>query len=155
MTTETCFMAGEVKLTYQAKHKISELPKIISSKDIFEFLKKIYEQGNEAMYRETFYVLCLNCRNRIIAWYRLSTGGLVGTVADSRMIFQAALLANATSVILSHNHPSCEVQPSQQDVDLTKKIKEGGKILEIKVIDHIIISGELDKYYSFADEGQI
>ena len=87
------------------------------------------------------------------SWKRISVGGLSGTVADPRLIFQTALLCHATSIILVHNHPSGNEQPSVSDVQLTKNICEGGKVLEIAVLDHVIIT--VDNFYSFANEGLI
>ena len=83
----------------------------------------------------------------------ISSGGLTGTVADVRMIFNHAIKSQATSIVLSHNHPSGNLSPSQSDIDLTKKMVRAGETLDIKVLDHLII-GE-NRYYSFADEGMI
>ena len=83
----------------------------------------------------------------------MSTGGITGTVADPRVILKKALEENATSIILSHNHPSGNINPSREDISLTKKIKEAASYLDITVLDHIIIGN--DKYYSFADSGEL
>ena len=84
---------------------------------------------------------------------RISAGGITGTVADSRIIFNYAIRHNAVSIILCHNHPSGSLSPSNEDIDMTKKIVEAGKMLDIKVLDHIIVAEK--GYYSFADEGLI
>lgn len=102
---------------------------------------------------EVFAVIFLNQANKINHFEILSKGGITGTVADPRVILKKALEVGATSVILCHNHPSGNLQPSQSDKDLTAKIKEAAKYLDIKVIDHIIVSE--DGYYSFADEGSL
>jgi DNA repair protein RadC len=81
----------------------------------------------------------------------ISTGGFAGTVADPKVIFSIALKACASSIILSHNHPSGNLKPSQADLNLTRKIKSGGELLDIAVLDHIILTS--DSYFSFADEG--
>ena len=83
--------------------------------------------------------------------FEVSSGGFTGTVADPKLIFASAIKANACGIILSPNHPSGSLQPSQSDIDLTKKMRDGGKLLEVQVLDHIILSKE--GYYSFADEG--
>ena len=83
----------------------------------------------------------------------MSTGGVSGTVADPKLIFAAAIKANACGIILAHNHPSGNLHPSQADIDLTKKMKEGGKLLEIQLLDHVIVTTE--GYSSLADEGFI
>jgi len=89
----------------------------------------------------------------VIRKANISEGGLAGTVADPKKIFQLALEQHASSIILAHNHPSNNLQPSQNDVQLTKKIVAGGKSLDISILDHLIIGN--DKYYSFADEGEM
>ncbi len=102
---------------------------------------------------EEFWIIFLNRANGIIGKQQISKGGMSGTVADPRMIFKAALDQKAVSIILCHNHPSGNNQPSAADVQLTKNISEGGKILEITVLDHIIVTQH--GFYSFADEGLI
>lgn len=102
---------------------------------------------------EEFWVLFLNRANRVISKQQISTGGMSGTVADPRMIFKAALDEKAVGIILCHNHPSGNVQPSTADIQLTKNITEAGKVLEIGVLDHLIITQ--NGFYSFADEGII
>jgi len=89
--------------------------------------------------QEQFKILLLNRGNKVVGIYELSTGGITGTVADPRLIFTAALKANAVALILAHNHPSSSLNPSNADISLTQKIKEGGKLLDINVIDHLII----------------
>lgn len=101
---------------------------------------------------EEFHVLFMNRANKIIQTERISIGGITGTVADSRVIFNFAIRYNAVSIILCHNHPSGNLKPSDQDIDMTKTV-EAGKMLDIKVLDHIIVSEK--GYYSFADEGLI
>ncbi len=102
---------------------------------------------------EQFWILLLNRANKIIEKHCVSEGGLTGTVADPRKIFKRALEKNACAMVLCHNHPSGNIQPSDADTKLTKKLKEAGKLLDIDVLDHIIIGNE--KFFSFADEGLI
>jgi DNA repair protein RadC len=83
----------------------------------------------------------------------ISQGGLSGTVADPKVIFAAALKSCASGIVLAHNHPSGELDPSREDIALTNKIKAGAELLDLKVLDHLIISK--DSYYSFADEGMM
>jgi DNA repair protein RadC len=94
--------------------------------------------------------MLLNRANKVLGVLEISSGGISGTVADPKLIFAAALKAGASGLILSHNHPSSNLKPSQADISLTKKVKEGGTLLEIFVLDHIIVTSE--GYYSFADE---
>ncbi|MEX2595798.1 MAG: DNA repair protein RadC [Salibacteraceae bacterium] len=100
---------------------------------------------------EFFYVILLNRANIVLETVRISQGGVTGTVADSKTIFKAALDRLACGVILSHNHPSGNLQPSTSDINLTQTMVKAGKILDINVLDHIIVAGK--SYYSFADNG--
>lgn len=143
-------IASEIELTYKSKVKASERPLIKDSKDAYEIFLKIWDEGKMDL-QEEFKVLFLNRANRVLAVYQVSTGGITGTVADPRLIFTAALKCNCVSLVLAHNHPSGNLKPSRHDEDLTQKIKNAGLLLDIKVIDHIIISSE--GYLSFADEG--
>jgi DNA repair protein RadC len=118
-----------------------------SSKDIAQYLKAILKDFTY----EVFAVLFLNRANKINHFEIISRGGITGTVADPRIILKKALEQDATSIVLSHNHPSGSLKPSRADEDLTQKIREAAKYFDIKVIDHIIVSEE--GYYSFADEG--
>lgn len=126
-----------------------ERPKVTSSQQAFDFLK----QDLMDLPHEEFWVLLMNRANRLIKKKRISEGGVSGTVADPKIIFKLALDELASGVIVAHNHPSRNLQPSQTDIDLTKKLKEAGRVLEIQLLDHLIIAGH--QYYSFADEGLI
>ena len=122
---------------------------ITSSKDVFEIFHPFLSDLNY----EEFWILLLNKANKIIGKFSISEGGLTGTVADPAKIFRKAIENNAVGMILCHNHPSGNIKPSDSDIKLTQKMKEGGKLLDIAVLDHIIIGEE--KYFSFADEGLI
>ena len=139
---------AEIEISYKPKYKASELPKVVTSADAYGCLKDVFPSLD---YREYFYILCLNRNNKILGYCQISSGGLSGTVADVRIIMQTALKSNACSIILSHNHPSGNLIPSEADKDLTKKIREAGKFLDIPALDHLIITSE--SYFSFADEG--
>jgi len=129
--------------------QVKERDKITSSRDAFEILQPRLRD----LKHEEFWIVLLNRANKVTAIERISEGGLTGTVADPRRIFNNALKAEATSIILSHNHPSGNIQPSSMDIELTKKLKKAGEVLDISVYDHLII-GE-NNYYSFADEGML
>ncbi|MEJ6979768.1 JAB domain-containing protein [Pedobacter sp. P351] len=144
------FQVSEINVSYRPKFKASERPTISSSKDCFNILAASWDI-NKLELLEQFKVLLLNRANRVLGIYEVSSGGMAGTVADSKLIFGTALKACAASVILAHNHPSGNLKPSQADISLTRKIKAGGDLLDISVLDHIIISSE--SYLSFADEG--
>lgn len=126
-----------------------EKPKISSSRDAFDLLKSDLMD----LPKEEFWVLCLNRANRLMKKKRVSEGGVSGTVADPKIIFKLALDELASGIIVAHNHPSGNLQPSQNDIDLTKKLKEAGKFLEISLLDHVIVANQ--KYLSFADEGML
>lgn len=99
---------------------------------------------------EEFWILLLNRANRVISREQISLGGVAGTVVDAKIIFRKAIEGMASSLILVHNHPSGNLQPSQQDIELTKKLKKAGETLDIAVLDHLIIAS--NNYFSFADE---
>lgn len=120
---------------------------MLHSRDIAEFLRAKLQY----MKREVFVVVFLNRANKIMHYEVISEGGITGTVADPRVIIKKALEHDAVNIILCHNHPSGSTKPSRQDEELTQKIKEAARFLDIRVIDHIIVSEE--GYYSFADEG--
>lgn len=124
-----------------------ELKKITSSKMIFEIMQPIIGE----LPHEEFWVLYLNNSNKVIHKAQLSKGGITGTVVDVRLIFKTAFEFNATSIILTHNHPSGKLIASDADIQITKKIKEASKYLEIVVLDHLIITE--NGYFSFNDSG--
>lgn len=121
--------------------------KITSSKDAFEVLNEKLSD----LPHEEFWMLLLNRSNNIIKLESISKGGITGTVVDVRIIAKTAIENNTSSVILGHNHPSGNLKPSQNDLDITKKIKEALKIFDINLFDHLIIGN--GNYFSFTDEG--
>ncbi len=143
---------AEVELIYRSKVKPSDRPKITHSKDAYVIFKNHWDE-NKIELQEQFKVMFLNRANKVLGIYEVSTGGITGTVADPKLIFAAALKACACGIILVHNHPSNNLKPSIPDEQLTTKIKEGGKLLDIKLLDHLIISSE--GYLSMADEGLV
>jgi DNA repair protein RadC len=123
------------------------------SEDLHEFIISTLYDAGQIEYSEQFFVLMLDRANKLYCYKLLSSGGMAGTVVDLRLLFQSALLAHATSIILVHNHPSGNIQPSQSDLILTKRIVDAGKLLEITILDHIIVSDA--SFYSFANEGLV
>ncbi|UOK43691.1 MULTISPECIES: RadC family protein [Flavobacterium] len=124
-----------------------ELSKITSSKAVFEIMQPIVGE----LQHEEFWVLFLNNSNKVIYKAQISKGGITGTVVDTRVIYKMALEHNATSVILVHNHPSGTLIASEADKQITRKLKEAGKHLDILVLDHVIVTEK--SYFSFADDG--
>ena len=139
---------SEVSINYSCKVPAKERLQIKTSSDADKAVRLFYPSME---HREYFYALLLNRANKLLGFYQVSMGGITGTVVDPRIVFQAALKANASSIILVHNHPSGNTQPSDADRDITKKLKSGGSFLDIPVLDHLIVT--IDSFYSFADEG--
>jgi len=152
LLNESLNQIAEVELIYKTKIKASQRPLIKTSKDAADLLQQVWDE-NKIDFVEQFKVLLLNRASKVLGIFEVSSGGVTGTVADPKLIFVAALKANATSIVISHNHPSGNLKPSQADEQLTQKIKQAGQLLDIRLLDHIIITSE--GYYSFADEGLI
>jgi len=146
---ETNIQIREVQVSYQPlKGKLFQIKNADSA---FEYLSTAYDESTIGLYEE-FMVLLLNRANRVIGCLKLSKGGLTGTVVDLRILYGTALKAMASSIIVAHNHPSNNLVPSQEDRDLTRKIKDAGKLLDIHLLDHLIL-GIDDNFISFANEG--
>ena len=125
--------------------------KIITSGDAYLHFKPVMMD----LPHEEFWVLLLNRSNHVLKMELISRGGVAGTVVDSKIIFKSAVENLASSIILCHCHPSGNLKPSDQDLQLTKKLKEIGRLLEIPVLDHLIVGEGDPGYYSFADEGTL
>jgi DNA repair protein RadC len=126
-----------------------ELNQIRSSADVKDLLVPYFANLN---HEEFFYIL-LNRSNRVLKIEQLSKGGISGTVTDVRILFKNAVLASASGVVVAHNHPSGNLNPSESDTKITAKIKEAGNLLDIQLLDHLIIYDS--NYYSFADNGML
>lgn len=152
MSTLDLFKLAEVELAYRSKVKPSERPKVTSSKEAYDLFLNNWDEGN-LEFREEAKLLLLNRNARALGIYNVSSGGTSGTYVDPKHIYMAALKANACSIILAHNHPSGNLNPSDADIKLTQKLAEAGKVLEITLLDHLVVTSE--GYYSFADEGRL
>ncbi|MBL4706195.1 MAG: DNA repair protein RadC [Flavobacteriales bacterium] len=131
------------------KYRSDPNNKIQSSSGVFELVKPSFLD----LPHEEFWIVCLNRANKVISKLMISRGGVSGTVADLKLIFKIALEQLASSIIVCHNHPSGNLEPSAQDIRLTAKIKEAGKIMDIPLLDHLVVSDY--NYFSFADNGMI
>jgi len=144
------YQLPEITLKFKAgnytKHKIN------CSKTCANLLREMYD-ADTLEYTESFIVLLLNRQNETIGWNKVSQGGLNSVMVDIRVLFTVALQAGATSMIISHNHPSGSLIASEQDLTLTRRVAEAGKILDIHLLDHVIITAE--GYTSLADKGLI
>jgi DNA repair protein RadC len=136
---------------YELKKLQTNFPneEIQSSKNSADFIRNFYSDDIEIF--ESFFILLLNRANKTIGYAKISQGGITGTVVDIKLVAKYAVDSLASGVILAHNHPSGNVQPSQADKDITSKIIKGLDILDVKVLDHVILTA--NEYYSFADKG--
>ena len=148
-TTE--FTMPEITISYKDNVKASERVKILSSETSYSYLKPFYAECME--HHEESYVMFLNRANKASGVSLISKGGMAETVMDVKIILQTALKVHASGIILSHNHPSGNLCPSEPDKRITSKIKEACKCLDLVLLDHIILTDE--HYYSFTDEGLI
>lgn len=153
MKTQQLINVSEVQLTYKNKVKPADRQKITCSRDAHRIFKECWN-SEIIEFVEQFFVLLMNRSNAVLGILEISKGGISGTVTDVRLIFQAAIKGNASGIICAHNHPSGNLNASESDIKITKKIAEAGRILDIQLLDHIIITSE-DDYYSFADHGMI
>jgi DNA repair protein RadC len=145
-------IVSEIELIYKTKVKASERPQIKSSRDAYRIAADAWDPCKIELF-EQFKILLLNQACRVLGIYEISSGGITGTVVDLRLIFSAALKANATSLIMIHNHPSGNLTASEADKQITRKVREAGKLLDISLLDSMIITPE--SYYSFADDGAL
>lgn len=145
--TKSVTICAALELARRKRDKSRDKLSIRNSKDCFDLLRPHYED----LLHEEFHIILLNRANKVIGLKQISKGGISGTVADGKVIFKKALELQASAIILSHNHPSGQLKPSQADLQLTKKINEFGKMIDIQILDHLILTD--NNYLSFADEG--
>lgn len=139
---------AEIQVSYSTNSRVR--PKVTCGKSAFDLFYNSWSQ-NTIELQEEFKVLLLNRANNVLGIYPLSKGGSAGTVVDLKLLFAVALKCNATSIIVAHNHPSGTLKASEQDIKITKKIKEAGNLLEITLLDHIIITK--NNFLSMTNEG--
>ena len=130
------------------------LQKFSDSKTAHKIAMGFWDKDDLSM-AEGFYCLYFNSQNKPICWAQISLGSLNSTIADPKVIFSHAVLCAATGFICFHNHPSGNLRPSQADIQLTKKLQNGAKLLDINLLDHIIVSPNEEEFYSFADNGEM
>jgi DNA repair protein RadC len=152
MSALDLFKLAEVELAYRSTVKPSERPKVTMSRDAYDLFLNNWDKSN-LEFREEAKLLLLNRNARALGIYNISSGGTAGTYVDPKHVYMAALKTNASSIILAHNHPSGNLEPSDADIKLTRKLAEAGKVLEITLLDHLVVTSE--GYYSFADEGRL
>ena len=143
------YEVAEVQLMYKNKPDISKRPKVTESKDAYAVFIKTWDE-NKIGFVEQAKVLLLNQANAVLGICELGSGGVSTVTVDPKLVFVAALKANASSIILAHNHPSENLKPSHADHAMTEKLKEAGQLLDISVLDHLIVS--VNGFYSFNDD---
>ena len=143
---------AEITIGYSQHIPSQDRIKIINHIQAVNVLRYVWDERTIELY-ESFKVILLNRNNRLLGVISLSEGGMAGTVVDIRLIFAVALKTAAHSIIIAHNHPSGNLNPSDSDIMFTNKISEAGKILDIMLLDHIILTK--DTYYSFLDYNMI
>jgi DNA repair protein RadC len=144
--------ANEIQISYKNNGSANQL-KITDARIANEIIMDSWDRNTIELF-ETFKVVYLNNCNTVKGICTISTGGISGTIVDIRLIFATALKTLSTAIILTHNHPSGVVVPSQADIQLTQKIVKAGELLDIKVLDHIIVTPH-GSFYSFANDGRI
>jgi len=149
---ENYYNVAEIKLVYKPRYSAKDQPTIDSSNKAYQILKSHWDEGL-MQFLEQFKIILLSTANKVLGIFEVSSGGINCVTVDQRIIFAAAIKANATQIILAHNHPSGNLKPSSADLMLTKNLVEAGKILNIKITDHLIVTA--NGYYSFADEGNL
>ncbi|WP_268123913.1 JAB domain-containing protein [Roseivirga pacifica] len=142
----------EVRLVYRNKTRAIDRPKIDCAESAYRILRANWDNEEISLFEEAK-VLFLDNQLRLMSISTVSKGGMSGTVIDPRIVFAIALKRRSSTIILSHNHPSGYLKPSHADISLTRKFHEAGRLLEITLADHLIISEE--GYYSMANEGHI
>lgn len=141
---------SEIKVSYSNTNR--NRIKITKSEDVFDIAKRYWNLETIELQEEAK-VLLLNRANIVIGIYNLSTGGITACIVDIKLILSVALKAVASSIILIHNHPSGNLKPSRADIDITKKLKDATKLLDLDLLDHVIITKE--DFYSFSDNGDL
>ena len=150
---ETELQASEVQLIYKSRIPTEKRVQIKTSQDAFKVFWEHWDK-DKIEYCEQFKILLLNQKNCVLGIADISTGGITATIIDPRIVLQHALKCHSVSLILGHNHPSCNPTPSEADVAITKKLSEAGNVMDVKVLDHIVLCGD-GSYYSLADEGRL
>jgi DNA repair protein RadC len=142
----------KISLSWDKKIKKSELTTCRNSADLYAVAKELFNKDTFDWTEEVL-LICLNRANAVIGYTKVSSGGITGTVLDPRVVFAIALNCAATSIVVMHNHPSGNLKPSKGDEDITERIRVAGNALDIKLLDHLIVTDE--SYYSFRDDGMI
>ena len=150
---ENVLKVCDVKLTYKTKVKSSERPVIVLAEDVYRLLIDYVYDKEIIQYKECLKLILLNKAGKLLGVAHISEGGIDETSADIRIIMQAAIVGNASSIILTHNHPSGNLKPSTQDDLVTENLRKAAKLFNITLLDHIIVTDS--GYFSYLDEGRV
>lgn len=140
---------SEFSIKYEKNFSFESLPKMLFSSSCVKVLREVW--ADDLNHIERFYMLGLNRANQIVNVSLISMGGVASALVDGKVLFQKALLSNSSSMIIAHNHPSGQCFPSESDKAITRKLVEFGKMIDLQVLDHIILTE--NSFYSFTDEG--
>ncbi|MCE7056880.1 JAB domain-containing protein [Algoriphagus sp. AGSA1] len=152
MSVISDFKAAQIQISYRNRQSLEQMPVITKSSDAYNILKASWDE-NKLELVEQFKIILMDNGNRCLGVSEISSGGISSCIVDQRIVFATALKGRAVSLILGHNHPSGRLSPSQPDIRLTTRLCRAGEILDIKILDHIIVTR--DGHYSFADEGMM
>jgi DNA repair protein RadC len=141
---------AEIKAVYKSRKRADERKRIRHPRDVENYLRAIWNPGTIEL-NEDFLVICLNGNHEALGWVKVSSGGFNATFVDPRLVFAVALQTASTSIIVAHNHPSGNTQPSEEDKELTRRLSEAGKLLSVTLLDHVIISKQ--SCFSFSENG--
>ena len=147
---QSLFSVTEVELVYRNKIRPEDRPRLAESASVYDVLLRAWDMNKIELVGQ-FMIVLLDRGHACLGISNVSTGGVSACFVDPKIVFATVLKARASSVILAHNHPSGNLKPSQADIDLTKRLKEGGALLDVSVLDHLIVTPF--SYYSFADDG--
>lgn len=143
------YVVNEIQLSYKYQTDPTELPQVTGAEDAYKILLGVWDH-NRLELAEDCKVMLLNRANRVLGIYHVSSGGTAGTVADTKLILVAALKSNAHNIIMAHNHPSGNLQPSSMDILFTQAMRTACGAIGVKMLDHLILTDR--GYYSFSDE---
>jgi DNA repair protein RadC len=146
------FSVTEIELVYRNKVRPADRLRVNSADLAYDFFLNAWDM-NKIELCEQFMILLLDGSNFVLGLANISTGGISACVVDPKLVFATALKAKASGIIMAHNHPSGSLKPSSADISLTDKFREGGKLLDISILDHLIVTPQ--SFYSFAHEGLI
>lgn len=152
VSLQSLFKVAQVELVYRNRVKASERPVVHNSDEAYKLLINNWDM-NRIELVESFKIILLDRRNSCLGISEISSGGISCSTADPKIIFATALKSRASNLILAHNHPSGNIVPSNSDIAISRKLREAGKVLDINVLDHLIVTP--DQYYSFANEGKL